>query len=193
MLLSNHIVIFGGAFDPPHSGHQAIVSWLVESLDAKKVILCPTFEHYFGKKMTDFNHRVAMCKFLEHHYFPRVSVDEIEKDLPRPNLTKNLLGFFDKIKRKNESLATVIGADNLGQIHRWNGWDEVLKLAKVVAIGRPGFEVKENYSFDVDIYQVGISTVSSTEVRNKLARNESLEGFVPHKVNSYIKEYNLYK
>jgi len=192
MLLTNHTVIFGGAFDPPHSGHQAIISWLVESLDAERVILCPTYEHYFGKKMVDFNHRIAMCRFLEDHYFPRVYVDEIEKDLPKPNLTRNLLSHYDKIKARSK-LATVIGADNLNQIHKWNGWDEVVRLAKIVAVGRPGFETKGEQSFDVDIYNVGISTISSTEVRKKLSNKESLDGFVPHKVNQYIKEYGLYQ
>jgi nicotinate-nucleotide adenylyltransferase len=189
-MLTDYTVVFGGSFDPPHAGHQAIISWLIDSLDAKEVKVCPTFEHCFGKKMESFISRAHMCHAMVSD-IKRAGAYIVEASMPRPNLTKNLLKHFKD--SGIEKLAVVIGADNLNQIHKWNGWDEVVKLAKVVAVGRPGYEMEESYPFDVDIYPVGISTISSTEIRKRLIESKSLEGFVPMKVAEYIKENGLYQ
>lgn len=189
-MLTDYTVIFGGSFDPPHSGHQAIIHWLVDSLDAKEVKVCPTFEHCFGKKMENFIDRAHMCWRMTDDT-KRAGTYIIEASMPKPNLTRNLLKHFRD--SGIEKLAVVIGADNLNQIHRWDGWDEVIKLAKVIAIGRPGYDMQDSYPFDVDIYPVGISTISSTEIRKRLEKGKSLEGFVPLKVAEYIKSKNLYK
>ena len=190
-MLTKYKVIFGGSFDPPHSGHQAISSWLVDSLDADEVIVCPTYEHCFGKKMESFHHRYNMCQEMMQSLPKRVYVDAIEEHMPKPNMTKNLLKHY-KNSGVNK-LAVVIGADNLNQIHKWNGWDEVVQLAKVIAIGRPGYELKDSYPFDVEVYPVGISTISSTEIRQRILEGKSLDGFVPYHVNTYIKENGLYQ
>lgn len=192
-LLKDYSVIFGGSFDPPHVGHQAIVMWLVDSLNAGEVIIAPTFNHCFGKNLSDFEHRMKMCKEAFSRYKDRVTVSVAEKHMPQPNITHNLLQWY---AQSRDNLAVVIGADNLGQIHRWQDWDKVVKIAKVIAIGRPGFEdsyaLEREYDFDVDIYPVGISTVSSTEVREKILLGEPLDGFVSVEVAKYIKEHELY-
>lgn len=190
-MLTDNVVIFGGSYDPPHIGHVAIVMWMIDALDAKNIVVAPTYSHYFGKDLSDFNHRVEMCKLAFNRYKDKVIISTVEKILPSPNLTYNLLNHYEEIY--NDKLAVVIGADNLNQIHRWNMWDRVIEKAKIVAVGRPGFEIKDEYSFDAEIYPVGISTVSSTEVKNRISNNESLDGFVSKEVAEYIAEFKLYR
>ena len=101
MPLTNHIAIFGGSFDPPHFGHQLSCLWLISALNAKAVVVAPTFEHCFGKKLTDFNHRREMCERMCELLSPmnagddydrrEVWVSNIEARLPKPNLTYNLI------------------------------------------------------------------------------------------------------
>jgi nicotinate-nucleotide adenylyltransferase len=187
MPLTNHIAIFGGSFDPPHVGHQAICLWLKEALNAQEVIVAPTYKHCFGKKLTNFEHRLAMCKEMTANLV-NVRVSKAELHLPQPNYTLNLVKFFSK---EYDKLAIVVGGDNLSQIHTWEKWNEIPKLAKIIACGRPGYNGETTLP-NVYFYPVGISTVSSTEVRNKIVNKLPLTGFVTKTVENYINEHNLY-
>lgn len=190
-MLNEHTVIFGGSFDPPHSGHAAMIGWLLNSLNAKKVMVCPTAMHCFGKDLAPFDYRLTMCELMVRPFKNRARVSDIEYFLPKPNLTYNLLNSFKDAG--DDKLAVVIGADNLNQIDKWEKWDEVIKIAKVVAVGRPGYELKDEYPFDVDVYPVGISTISSTEVKERVSKYKKLDGFVPHEVNNFILDYGVYR
>ena len=113
----------------------------------------------------------------------------MELTLPHPNYTVNLVKHFKE--QTSNPLAVVVGGDCLSQLHTWERWDEIPELAKIVAIGRPGYNTECKLS-NVLFYPVGISTVSSSEVRNRISNNESLDGFVPYKVRDYIKQNGLY-
>ena len=63
MPLTNHVAIFGGSFDPPHFGHFTVCSWLLTVLNAPQVIVAPTFEHRFGKRLSQFNDRHKVCQY----------------------------------------------------------------------------------------------------------------------------------
>lgn len=190
MIFTDHTVLFGGSFDPPHVGHQAICQWLIEALDAKRVIVVPTYEHCFGKKLTSFRHRVSMCRAMVQN-MRNCDVSIAEEFTPRPNYTINLIHHHLEIN-PNDKLAVVVGGDLLAQLHEWERWDEVPKLAKIIAIGRPGYNTRPSLS-NIDVYPVGISTVSSSEVREKLVNDEPLDGFVPLQVKEYILSHELYK
>jgi len=190
MPLSGHTVLFGGSFDPPHVGHGAICQWLVEALRAKRVIVAPTFEHCFGKKLTDFDHRVLMCMRMTKS-IDRCEVSIAEEFAPRPNYTINLIKHFLD-GHPGTPLAVIVGSDLLSQIDKWERWDEVAKLVKIVAIGRPGYNTESMFP-DIKIYPVGISTVSSSEVRERILNKESLDGFVSYNVKEYILSNELYQ
>lgn len=187
MTLNNSLVIFGGSFDPPHVGHQAICLWLKESLGAKEIIVVPTYKHCLGKQLTDFTHRLEMCKLMTAN-LDCVRASAVEMQLPQPNYTVNLVKFF---RKEYDNVAVVIGGDNLSQLDSWEKWEEIPKLAKIVACGRPGYNGKTDFP-NVYFYPVGISTVSSTEVRNRITNKQSLVGFVPKTVKDYIDEHDLY-
>lgn len=59
-----HIILFGGAFDPVHLGHQQVVASLLQQQLADEVWYVPTGEHDFGKQMTSAKHRLAMLELV---------------------------------------------------------------------------------------------------------------------------------
>jgi len=170
-------VWIGGSFDPPHVGHEISALWLISALNAYMVEIVPTFEHCFGKKLTDFRHRYEMCRLifdkydslfikgsdLEHGVF----VNDIEKKLPKPNITYNLLNAIrSESYYEDHEFAVAVGADLVPDLHTWNKWDRIAEIAKIVAIGRSGFE---NAKTPLEIYQypADLSAVSSSDIRNK--------------------------
>jgi len=199
MPLSGYTVIYGGSFNPPHIGHQIACMWMVEALNADEVVIVPTYEHAFGKNLIDFKHRVAMCEAMVESLWPptefsgvvypgNVWVSEIEKDLPHPNITLNTV---KKFKETHDKIAVAIGSDLLHGLDEWTGWDEVLKLAKVVVVGRTGGG-HADHDYEMFEYPVELSAISSSQVRGQVRRRKDITGLVPASVKRYIEEYWLY-
>jgi len=79
--------------------------------------------------------------------------------------------------------ALLVGADILPETPRWYRWDRVKELARVVVVGRQG-------------YPGGVSpalpAISSTEIRDRLARGEPVDGLLPSRVLEYLRSHGLY-
>ena len=79
--------VFGGAFNPPHVGHAMIVSWIIMTGQAERVILVPAADHPFQKKMAPFQTRLTYCHALVKDIGlarGRVLVSNVETGLPTP-------------------------------------------------------------------------------------------------------------
>jgi nicotinate-nucleotide adenylyltransferase len=203
MPLTNHIAIYGGSFNPPHIGHQTACLWLISALNAKAVMVAPTYEHYFGKELADFEHRMEMCQLMcsyvnfiypndEYENEREIFVTDIEKELPKPNTTLNLVNGVKKIDYcKDSQIAVVIGSDLVPELHKWHEWEKVAAENKIVAVGRSGFSNAES-PLDIYQYPVELSAVSSSDIRERIAKGEPITGLVPHEIERYIYGQNLY-
>lgn len=188
MPLEDHIVIYGGSFNPPHIGHQVACLWLVEALNAKSVVLTPTYQHAFGKQLLSFEHRMKMCRYLAKP-FNKIIVSDIEETLPHPNTTINTVKHFLNF---NSKIAVAIGSDLLPELDEWTGWDEVMKLAKVVVVGRTG-AARIHHDYPVYEYPMELSAISSSQVRSQIRRDKDITGLVPKSIKKYIEKNNLYR
>jgi len=203
MPLSEYTVIYGGSFNPPHIGHQIACMWMCEALNAKEVIIIPTYKHAFGKELLDFEHRVEMCERMVSGLWPenesgpdRVWVSRIEEDLPHPNITLNTVKAIKGIKRAHDDnrdkVAVAIGSDLLHGLDEWTGWDEVLALAKVVVVGRTGAG-HADHDYELYQYPVELSAISSSQIRGQVRREKDITGLVPTSVKQYIERKGLYR
>jgi nicotinate-nucleotide adenylyltransferase len=116
------VALFGGSFDPPHIGHEAIVNGL-KSLDyIDKVVVMPTFLNPF--KSAFFAPAELRLKWLKDMFldFEDVEVSSFETDskkkVPTIESVKYLLESYDKVY-------LVIGADNLHSLKQWYKYDEL--------------------------------------------------------------------
>lgn len=204
MPLTGYSVIYGGSFNPPHIGHQIACMWMVEALNAREVVVVPTFKHAFGKQLLDFKHRVAMCELMcdmwvnstqqlfgnANNRAPgQVWVSQMESSLPHPNITLNTVKEFIKVRDK---VAVAIGSDLLHGLDEWTGWDEVLNLAKVVVVGRTGAG-HADHDYELYQYPVELSAISSSQIRGQVRRDKDITGLVPANVKKYIEDNGLYK
>jgi nicotinate-nucleotide adenylyltransferase len=187
------IAIYGGSFNPPHVAHQMVCLFVLETEAIDALWLLPTFRHPFDKQLIDFEDRVAMCELLAAPFGGRVAVSRIEEEMAgRPGFVSSrtaetLQALVDA--HPGDRFRLVIGADVLAEIDKWYRWDEVVRLAPPVVIGRSGFPPPDGGgSLGLDMPEV-----SSTEVRARLRRGESAHPLVPRSVMEYIGRRGLYR
>jgi nicotinic acid mononucleotide adenylyltransferase len=80
----------------------------------------------------------------------------------------------------------LIGADVLPSTDRWHRWDEVVRAAPPLVIGRQGYPVPEGCP-------VSIPNINSTDIRTQLSNASDVSGLVPKAVIAYIHERGLYE
>jgi nicotinate-nucleotide adenylyltransferase len=82
--------------------------------------------------------------------------------------------------------ALAIGTDILAETAAWHRWADIEAMARVVVVGRAGYG-------PADGEIVELPAVSSSEIRERVARGESIDGLVPAAVADYIAEHGLYR
>jgi nicotinate-nucleotide adenylyltransferase len=191
------VALFGGSFNPPHVAHQMVALFVIETAPVDALWFVPTWRHAFAKELADYEHRVAMCELAAAPLGPRVAVSRIEEELGRsrgePSRTLHTLEAL--IARAPErSFRLVIGADILGETDKWHRWDDVVRLAPPIVVGRGRASAAPGRAPPGAIVSgVEMPDVSSTEVRVRLRRGESAVPLVPRSVMGYIAEHELYQ
>lgn len=96
----------------------------------------------------------------------------------------------------NDELYWIIGGDQLPKLHLWKDIRELAKLVEFIFLERPGHPVKavpDIPGLRLHRCDGHLLAISSTELRERVQRNLSLDYFVPHKAIVYIHEHRLYR
>ncbi|MDD3476977.1 MAG: nicotinate (nicotinamide) nucleotide adenylyltransferase [Sulfurimonas sp.] len=154
------IALFGGSFDPPHIGHEAVIKALKKFKDIDKIIIMPTFLNPF--KSNFYAPSSLRMKWLKEIFKEdeKVEISDYEvlqnRQVPTIETLKHLLKSYKKIY-------LVIGADNLAKLELWNSYDELKELVTFVVAQRDGIDIpKEFIALSVD------EKISSSQLRNKM-------------------------
>jgi nicotinate-nucleotide adenylyltransferase len=181
------IAVFGGSFNPPHLAHQMACLVVLETAPIDELWMVPTWRHPFDKELCAFEHRVAMCELAASVFGDRVKVSRIEEELGGPGQAPSrTLHTLEALRARwpGDALRLVIGADILSETDKWHRWDQVVRLAPPLVIGRTG------YGSDAEIV---LPAVSSTDVRARLRRGQDVVPLVSRAVMDYIAGRGLYR
>ena len=140
------IALYGGTFDPVHTGHVAVADGLSKLFALDQVLFIPAYvaPHKRVAKVTPALHRYAMLALAtqgEAHF--RVST--VELDAPERPFT------FETLSRMRESLGNdaqlffVMGADSWMEITTWREWERVLTSSNHIVVTRPGYELSAEH------------------------------------------------
>lgn len=185
--------VFGGSFDPIHSGHLITSYEVLEKRNLEKIIFVPCHisPHKTDQKTTEDFHRMNMVNLAIENYPVFESCDyEIRKrDI------SYTLDTLVELKKTYENLELIIGFDNLIVFDRWNRPDDIFKIAKVVVMKREidRIPVVHNKYFDSTILlDTILIDISSTEIRERVKNGLPIDYLVPTKVKEYIIQNGLY-
>ncbi|MEM7460486.1 MAG: nicotinate (nicotinamide) nucleotide adenylyltransferase [Pseudomonadota bacterium] len=137
------IGLFGGSFDPPHSGHLHVAQTAMQRLGLDQVWWFPTPGNPLKEAPSDYQARLAAVEDLTQHH-RRFRVSDVEKQL-------NLRYTIDLVKLLKQrchhaQLVWIMGGDSLMTFHFWKDWRALTEHIPVAVIARPGFELAARVS-----------------------------------------------
>jgi nicotinate-nucleotide adenylyltransferase len=186
------IGLLGGSFNPPHVGHALLALYVLETQPLDELWLVPTWRHAFGKDLAAYDDRIAMCDALAAALGPRVVVSRVEEDVARArggeSRTLHTLEHL-AIVRPEARWRLVIGSDILAETSAWLAWDEVVRRAPPIVVGRGDHPPPAGAA----VAPLTIPAVSSTDVRARIARGDDASGLLPRAVLGYIARKGLYR
>jgi nicotinate-nucleotide adenylyltransferase len=185
--------VFGGNFDPVHNGHLITALRVYEQRDLEKIIFIPASISPFktGSRITDASHRIQMLReAIKGISFFDYSDIEI--------LTGGVSYTVDtlrKIRNDFDNLELIVGYDNLLDFPKWKEPDEIVKMVKLIVLGRVhnNAETKNRFFKDAVFPDTPVIEISSTDIRDRVKNNRPIDFLVPDKVKEYIYLNNLYK
>ena len=171
--------IFGGSFNPIHTGHIALAKSLCEKACLDEVWFMVSPMNPFKKTATDLlddQLRLEMVeKALEHE--PQLKACDYEFRLPKPSYTWHTLQAISKDYPENE-FTLLIGGDNWAAFDKWYHHDDILAHYPIVVYPRQGASIG-NVPEGVTIVETPLLNISSTEIRKRIKEEESIRGMVP--------------
>ncbi|MBR5674787.1 MAG: nicotinate-nucleotide adenylyltransferase [Muribaculaceae bacterium] len=189
------IGIFGGSFNPIHSGHAIIAHHIITSgvVDRLWLMVSPVNPLKVDKeqqvKDTD---RLRMVEMVSRP-MEGVETSAFEFTMPKPSYTIDTLNALQE-KFPDDEFYLVIGADNWVVFDRWRNSEEILAKYHLLVYPRLGYDVviPEELRDRVTLVDAPIIELSSTVVRERLAKGLSVRYYVPDEVLGYIERNHLY-
>lgn len=190
------IGIFGGSFNPIHSGHAIIAHHIISSgaVDRLWLMVSPVNPLKVGleQQVADTD-RLRMVEMVTRP-LENVETSAFEFTMPKPSYTIDTLNAL-QAKFPDDEFYLVTGADNWVIFDRWRNSEEILAKYHLLVYPRLGYDVviPEELRDRVTLVDAPIIELSSTTVRERLAQGLSARYYVPDEVLSYIERKGLYR
>jgi nicotinate-nucleotide adenylyltransferase len=188
--LTQSVGILGGSFDPVHNAHLAVARAALNELNLAQVLWIPSGmpPHREGPKASAA-HRAAMVA-LAIAGEPRFVLDEREICKAAPGYTVETLEGLRSELGPHTELVLLIGADQYLRLDTWHRWQELFGLARIAVFARPGLALDN--ADRVTVVPMAPLDISSTAIRERIAKGEPVRGLMPDAVLDYIETSHLY-
>ena len=208
--------LLGGTFDPVHFGHLRLGIDALEELSLESIRWIPSgAPGHRHSPVASAAHRLEMLR-LAIADEPRFHVDAAELESTEPTYTINTFKRLRGELGKEISLVMLIGMDSLLTLHTWREWQKLFDFAHFAVAERPGCTLNEAeldpnlkalyqerhtdsttlcktpHGHVVRFNSVPVA-VAATDIRSRLAKNQSARYLIPATVLRYIESHALYR
>jgi nicotinate-nucleotide adenylyltransferase len=215
--VSRCIAVLGGSFDPAHKGHVELATHFVELLQPNELRIVPAGDPWQKPPLhSTAADRLEMLKLAFAEQTVPVIIDTQEITRSGVSYSIDTLRAIRAEAGSHASIAFLLGADQLQQLHTWREWEQLFDLAHICAASRPGFLVDEDHAPTIAQQEFKRRTgtaaqirstphglaylatnlavdISATAIRAALARGEHPAALMPPGVLDYIQHHHLYK
>jgi len=189
------IGVLGGTFDPLHNTHCAVARAALDMHLVDRVLFVvagrPPHKNEGPYATADERYAMVEAALAEESRMEPCSL-EIARE--GPSYTRDTLAELHRLN-PDADLALIVGFDTLLDIPNWKDPDGVLGQAHLLVVQRPGAagRVPARLEGAYSVLPFEADSLSSTEVRQRVAAGESVTGLVPTAVRNYIKRHGLYQ
>jgi len=212
----------GGTFNPIHYGHLVTAQEALDQFNLERVIFIPTGEppHKISDRIAPPNSRYIMAVIATASN-PRFFVSRFEIERTGKSYTIDTLRELKSSYGNDIQLYFITGADAILEILTWKDTEEILTLCKFIAATRPGYDLSrledlknkllkatlnsgglkgrdrtdiiDQITDTVMVMEVPALAISSTDIRNRIRKQRTIEYLLPEGVANYILKHGLYQ
>jgi nicotinate-nucleotide adenylyltransferase len=214
-----NVALFGGTFDPIHSGHLRAASAAARKFHLNRILFVPCGNppHKYRDRLTPFPHRFAMVALAcatDRRFVP--SLLEAPRPDGRPHFSIHTARAVKRSLGPRDSLFFLLGADAFLDLPHWKQYRRLLETANFIVVSRPGFSDEEIWktvpndllrsgarrplSDSVKLKHTSVhvlrgvdAPVASRDIRQAICSGEQVTGLVPRLVEQYILKEGLYR
>jgi nicotinate-nucleotide adenylyltransferase len=194
--------LLGGTFDPPHYGHLLAAQEVAWRLDLESVVFLPARQNPLkqGAPSSEAEDRCAMV-VLAIAGNPLFKLSRLDIDRAPPSYTVDLLQSLQTPDHRTE-LFFLVGADILPELPKWRAPAEVLRLARLIVVNRPGSPSPNLDELELalpgareraDIVRIPGVDISARELRARVQMDQPIHYLTPPAVEQYIHAKRLYR
>lgn len=191
------LCIFAGTFNPIHNAHLMIVQYAADNFGFDKILFIPAFKP--PHKDYDNNlseHRFNMVKLaIENN--PHFEISDIEFQRESKSYTYLTILELYKLYNVDGKINMLIGTDAFEKIESWYETDKLKELVDFIVFVRENekvnFDKLKEKGYNFKFAKMPFCDISSTEIRQKIQTNQSIQNLVTKEVKEYIEKNGLYK
>jgi nicotinate-nucleotide adenylyltransferase len=192
--MSSLTLIFGGSFDPIHTGHVAMFDAAFQALNPTKALVIPVGNAWQKARMPYANstHRTAMLKLA---FAPYANTHVDTRELQRGGPTYSV-DTMRELRRDfpNEQFVWLLGGDAFSKLDSWEEPHVLARLTRFAVVRRAGDVITPpKTALTHEVIACEPPAISSTQIRERIARGESIADLVPASVADYISQHQLYQ
>ena len=183
--------ILGGNFNPIHNAHLVVADQVRQQLGLDKVLLMPEYlpPHVDAKGTIAEHHRLKMLE-LAIEGIEGLEIETIELERKGISYTYDTMLLLNE-RDPDTDYYFIIGADMVDYLPKWHRIDELVEIVQFVGVQRPRY--KAGTSYPVIWVDVPLMDISSSMVRDLVAKGRTPNFMLPKPVLDYIKKEGLYQ
>ena len=183
--------ILGGNFNPVHNAHLVVADQVRQQLGLDKVLLMPEYKppHVDAKGTIAEHHRLKMLE-LAIEGIEGLEIETIELERKGISYTYDTMLLLNE-RDPDTDYYFIIGADMVDYLPKWHRIDELVEIVQFVGVQRPRY--KAGTSYPVIWVDVPLMDISSSMVRDFVAKGRTPNFMLPKPVLDYIKKEGLYQ
>jgi nicotinate-nucleotide adenylyltransferase len=191
------VLIYPGAFNPPHYGHISTVELALKKQSFDEVWIIPSGKRDDKVIETSYEDRRNLgnifVEFLKQKTDVPIKLVTDELDDLDGKFTHEILG---KIKSQPEiDITQLIGLDGMMNLYQKIKDSNAFGMEKYIVVRRFGYETPESFFHNCNIILIDGQTqdISSTKIRNMVhCGDDNYQKFAPEEIVGYIKNHSLY-
>jgi nicotinate-nucleotide adenylyltransferase len=191
--------VFGGAFDPPHLAHAALIESAMTALQLDQLRVVPTGQAWHkSRPLSPAPHRLAMAR-LAFAGAAGVVVDPCEIERSGPSYSIDTLRQF-KALWPQATLFLILGQDQAKALPGWHASPEIPRIATICIAVRADltgattyFHIPQELESCFRWLPMPALALSATDIRARIAEQQSVADMVFEPVARYIALHHLYQ